>query len=235
MLLKLGSRGVEVTNLQKDLKYLGYPLDVDGIFGKDTKAYVEMFQIDNGLYDDGIVGKNTLQKLEEELLSCTEEEYAVHNTPWVEAGLKDVGIHEVRDEEHVHQMWRDAKLSGLTKFPASEVPWCSAAICSWFERVGIRSARTDGAKNWLNWGVKLEKPAQGCVVVFTRKGGGHVGLVMGEDEKGNLLVLGGNHQNMVSIKSFSKARVVGYRYPKGYIEDYVLPVGNATELSNNEE
>ncbi len=234
MLLKLGSRGEEVTTLQSDLKYLGYPLDVDGIFGKDTKAYVEMFQIDNGLHNDGVGGKDTFNKLEEEVFACTEHEYVVDNTPWVEAGLKDLGIQEVRDEEHVHQMWRDAKLSGLTKFPASKVPWCSAAICSWFERAGIRSARTDGAKNWLNWGMKLGKPAQGCVVVFTRNGGGHVGLVMGEDEKGNLLVLGGNQGDQVNIKSFDKSRVAGYRYPEDYLPDYNLNKGSSTKLSNSE-
>ena len=104
-----------------------------------------------------------------------------------------------------------------------------------FEKNGVRSARTDGAKNWLQWGQELKSPVDGCVVVFTREGGGHVGFVTGEDVNGNLLVLGGNQSNEVNIKSFAKSRVTGYRYPEGYSIPNVLTVGGVpTELSNNE-
>lgn len=111
---------------------------------------------------------------------------------------------------------------------------CSGFVCAMMEKAGIRSARTDGAKNWLNWGEKLEDACDGCIVVFTRSGGGHVGIVVGEDEKGNLLVLGGNQGNAVNVKSFSRSRVTGYRYPTGYQPSYKLSEGDGTELSDNE-
>lgn len=70
------------------------------------------------------------------------------------------------------------------------------------------------AKDWCNWGVKIAKPMDGCVVVFEREGGGHVGFVVGETVDGFLSVLGGNQKNKVSIAKFNKDRVVGYYWPK---------------------
>ena len=60
---------------------------------------------------------------------------------------------------------------------------------------------------------KLPEPAYGCIVTFTRDGGGHVGFVVGKDKHGNLMVLGGNQSNMVSIAPFQRSRVTGYYWP----------------------
>jgi surface antigen len=59
----------------------------------------------------------------------------------------------------------------------------------------------------------LAEPAYGCIVTFTRKGGGHVGFVVGATADGKLLVLGGNQGNTVSIAAFDHARVTGYFWP----------------------
>lgn len=62
--LKKGCRGVDVQELQKELKKRKYDVGaVDGIFGDKTKNAVKKFQKDNKLYADGIVGKNTAHKL----------------------------------------------------------------------------------------------------------------------------------------------------------------------------
>ena len=54
MLLKLGSRGKEVKELQEFLD-----IEADGIFGKGTETVVKKWQSDNGLIADGIVGPAT--------------------------------------------------------------------------------------------------------------------------------------------------------------------------------
>ena len=54
MLLKVGSRGKEVKELQE---FLG--IGADGIFGKGTESAVKEFQKTNGLTVDGIVGPST--------------------------------------------------------------------------------------------------------------------------------------------------------------------------------
>ena len=54
-----GSKGSDVTELQKLLNNNGYSLDVDGDFGSKTQAAVKDYQQKNNLDVDGIVGTNT--------------------------------------------------------------------------------------------------------------------------------------------------------------------------------
>ena len=68
-LLRRGSRGADVKQLQGNLIYLGYLNDVaDGIFGAKTEAAVRRYQSRNGLAADGIVGAQTRAKLTKEVL-----------------------------------------------------------------------------------------------------------------------------------------------------------------------
>lgn len=62
-MLRKGSRGEEVQELQHMLKGLGYDIDVDGSFGPKTKDIVEQFQRDFELEDDGIAGPITFNAL----------------------------------------------------------------------------------------------------------------------------------------------------------------------------
>jgi uncharacterized protein (TIGR02594 family) len=71
------------------------------------------------------------------------------------------------------------------------------------------------ARAWASWGQHMTYPAHGCIVVFARKGGGHVGIVTGETTNGDLLVLGGNQGDAVNIRAFPRARVIAYRWPPG--------------------
>ena len=58
--LRTGSRGQEVKDLQSRLQALGYYSDeIDGQFGAVTKAAVIEFQKANGLEADGMVGTET--------------------------------------------------------------------------------------------------------------------------------------------------------------------------------
>lgn len=59
-ILKTGSSGAAVKELQQVLKAKGYDVGaIDGVFGAKTLAAVKAFQTNNGLTVDGIVGKNT--------------------------------------------------------------------------------------------------------------------------------------------------------------------------------
>ena len=59
-LLKNGSNGDEVKQLQEDLNVLGFTIGADGIFGKNTLSAVEQLQWMFGYTVDGIVGDGTL-------------------------------------------------------------------------------------------------------------------------------------------------------------------------------
>ena len=62
-LLGAGSAGEAVRDLQQNLSALGYPLAVDGIFGKDTEEAVRAFQHDHGLDVDGLAGPKTREAI----------------------------------------------------------------------------------------------------------------------------------------------------------------------------
>ena len=62
--LKQGSKGGEVKEVQRRLKLWGYYKgSVDGVFGAGTREAVIAFQKKNGLKADGVVGKSTYKAL----------------------------------------------------------------------------------------------------------------------------------------------------------------------------
>ncbi|MDY2880063.1 MAG: spore cortex-lytic enzyme [Candidatus Borkfalkiaceae bacterium] len=64
LVLKQGSTGATVKQIQQKLKNWGYYTGaVDGIFGSQTRKAVVYFQSKNGLVADGIVGTKTLAAL----------------------------------------------------------------------------------------------------------------------------------------------------------------------------
>ena len=64
--LRRGSRGDAVAELQTTLRGLGYPLVVDGDFGAATELAVTHLQIDRGFAVAGIVGPETWKALDKE-------------------------------------------------------------------------------------------------------------------------------------------------------------------------
>ncbi|TWH00147.1 putative peptidoglycan-binding domain-containing protein [Mesorhizobium sp. J18] len=64
-LLRRGSSGEQVRDLQRLLSALGYPLAVDGRFGPATEAAVKRFQRDEGLAIDGIAGPATIAAIQQ--------------------------------------------------------------------------------------------------------------------------------------------------------------------------
>jgi len=63
--LRFGSRGSDVMEIQALLRKIGYnPGIIDGVFGSQTLQAVIQFQKNNGLTPDGVIGANTYRVLE---------------------------------------------------------------------------------------------------------------------------------------------------------------------------
>lgn len=154
---------------------------------------------------------------------------------WIEMAKNHIGVAEVKGATHnpvIVQFWKDIRRGGIRD---DDTPWCAAFVGAMLERCGIQSSRFESAKSYLSWGEQLDRPVYGCVVVFSRDGGGHVGFVVGKDKAGNLLVLGGNQGDAVNVKAFPLSRVTGYRWPQGEslpVGD--LPVGDSVAMSRSE-
>ncbi len=66
-ILKRGSQGDDVTELQTNLTALAVECDIDGVFGAKTEAAVKHFQLGYGLEADGVAGPKTIKLIEEEV------------------------------------------------------------------------------------------------------------------------------------------------------------------------
>jgi uncharacterized protein (TIGR02594 family) len=159
----------------------------------------------------------------------------MNDQKWIVEARNLIGLREIKGPNHapeILQMWRDIKRGGIKD---DETPWCAAFVGAMFERAGIRSSRLESARSYLDWGQMISEPVPGCVVVFSRAGGGHVGFCLGQDKAGNLLILGGNQSDAVNVKAFPRTRVTGYRWPSGVmLPEPVLPVLSDAELSARE-
>ena len=122
MVLKLGSRGNEVKVLQEKLN-----LKADGIFGPLTEEAVKDFQRSNGLEVDGIVGADTLSKLNLSVNKRSIKELIVHcsATPegkdysvdtirqlHLQRGFSDIGYHYVIYRDGSIHIGRDESIIG---------------------------------------------------------------------------------------------------------------------------
>ena len=107
-----------------------------------------------------------------------------------------------------------AKILGIT-YAADAVPWCGLFAAHVMDHVDIAPPPIAvRASAWSAWGRKLLSPRPGCILTFTREGGGHVGFYVGEDDT-HFHVLGGNQGDAVSITRIAKARLSEMRWPFG--------------------
>lgn len=154
--------------------------------------------------------------------------------PWIAEARRHIGLAEIPGKAHnptiirwlaeLKAWWRD-----------DETPWCGTFVAHC-----LRVAGRDLPMHWYRasayaaYGKALDTPAYGCIAVLSRQGGGHVGFVIGKDRNGNLLLLGGNQGNRVSVAAFSPSRITRFVWPSWHgaklnpqPERYQLPEGNA--------
>lgn len=162
----------------------------------------------------------------------------LNEVPWVAIARRYIGQKEIPGIKtapfitkaliYVKAWWTD-----------DETPWCGVGAGACMKAAGYSIPKECyRAKEWLKWGISIPKPIYGCVVVFTRDGGGHVGFVVGIDSRGRLMVLGGNQKNAVRIDPFDTSRVSGYRMPADYpVLQYekTMPILNSAEVSSTNE
>ena len=156
---------------------------------------------------------------------------------WLTYARKFLDLREIPGTQHnpiiidwlmrLRVWWRD-----------DETPWCGTYCAHVMATFGVPLPKHwYRARDWLNWGDKLDFPTIGCIVVFSRDGGGgHVGFVVGRSVDNHLMVLGGNQGNKVSISPFDQNRVLGYRWPSGKVLQVVLPILDSNgKVSANEQ
>ncbi|WP_100405690.1 C40 family peptidase [Bacillus solitudinis] len=160
--LRLGSSGAEVSNLQSRLRSLGlFSQEPTGYYGTVTEQAVKAFQRKQGLTVDGVVGQQTLQRINEAatVLKPTTEEFNVMNL-----------VADSSELLNIPYVWGGTTIDGFD---------CSGFIGYVFAKNGIQLPRTV-ASMWER-GIEVTEPQIGDLVFYEtyEPGPSHAGIYIG--------------------------------------------------------
>ncbi len=134
---------------------------------------------------------------------------------WLEEAWRELGQRELPGRAHnarVLELYRDA---GHPEVRNDETAWCAAFVGACLKRAGHAGSGSLMARSYLHWGRKLDKIRVGAIAVFSRgadPASGHVGFVA-EDGGNEIVLLGGNQGDAVSVATFPRSRLLGLRWP----------------------
>lgn len=248
---KLGSAGPQVKQIQLGLARLGFPLTGTGYFGPATDTAVEAFQHRAALTIDGEFGNKSAVALDlalgSNLASIPREIQAEIAQPlWLQAGIKLIGTKEMPgsgDNQNIIDWAHDLGGDIATEYTHDSIPWCALFANHCLMLAGIKGTGTllalDFAGKWPS--VKLLGPAVGAFAPMVRSGGGHIVQIVGRDQHGNFMCLGGNQSDAVNIEPFPVSRLNrGFWWPSSVVLPKAtgissLPVVNSNgRVSSNE-
>jgi uncharacterized protein (TIGR02594 family) len=160
---------------------------------------------------------------------------------WIREARKHINQKEIKglqSNPFIVRLWDSIPWLWNSKKDDSALPWCGA-----FVRYCLVNAALPVPKEWyrarafINHGLPCHVPVYGCIgVIKNAKGQYHVGFVVGRDNAGNILMLGGNQGDAVKVSAFKSSAFVAYRWPdiQGKVPPaYPLPILSA-ELSTSE-
>jgi uncharacterized protein (TIGR02594 family) len=122
--------------------------------------------------------------------------------------IKHIGTKEIVGKQHNKKILAWAEAIGLKSvYTNDEIPWCGLFIAYCCHAQGLDVVKHPlWALNWNKFGNVAQVPMLGDVLTFTRNGGGHVGIYIGEDTT-CYHVLGGNQNNQVNVMRIEKSRL----------------------------
>lgn len=94
---------------------------------------------------------------------------------------------------------------------SDEVPWCSSFLNWVMKTAKYPITKSAAARSWLTYGQETDLHV-GCIVVFRRTGGNHVGFCVGFTPH-SIMVLGGNQSNEVNVRNYPRRDFLGARLP----------------------
>jgi uncharacterized protein (TIGR02594 family) len=236
--LQMGDEGDLVRAFQLALARLGYDLKGTGTFGGATDTAVTHFQQTHDIEVDGELGPETAAAIDAALARAGQVGVPTIGVPsaggpaagvptipavdagqpiWLLEGLKWMNTREEPGSGNNRDIIEWAREEGgatATTYDEDSIPWCALYANMVLTKVGLRGTKTLWALDWSNWGTRLAGPAVGAFAPMKRSGGGHIAIIAGRDQHGNLMCLGGNQSDAVNIKPFPADRPVSFRWPK---------------------
>lgn len=199
---------------------------MDGAAGRELYRAIERFQTGEQLTITGIADEATVNALRKSPTSRSSGLVVYDRAPptpaepvWMREARRLIGVREKvgKGSNPVIMSW--AKRVGgwvASYFTDDDIAWCGLFMAHVLGLTLPREALPAnplGALSYNKFGKQLKEPALGAIMTFTRAGGGHVGLYVGEDAS-HFHILGGNQNNSVSITRVEKKRLSDIRWPK---------------------
>jgi uncharacterized protein (TIGR02594 family) len=135
---------------------------------------------------------------------------------WLKLARGEIGQAEIAGPANNPVILSYYAKAGFAGINDETVPWCAGFANAMLESAGTPGSKSLAAREFLNWGKPVSKPYPGCVTVLWRGSPqswqGHVGFYVGETAT-HVQLLGGNQGNKVSIASYPKNQVLGFREP----------------------
>lgn len=138
---------------------------------------------------------------------------SINEPIWIRWARSKLGIHEVPGPADNPEI---ASWYHLTTLPPDmwhdSTAWCAIFVNAAFMLNNIKTIRSARAVDWLTFGMGVDDPQDGDVVVFEwTSGGHHVNFYLADAGEGRIKCIGGNQSDAVTISNYPKANVMGYR------------------------
>lgn len=153
----------------------------------------------------------------------------IKDPPWLAAARKYEGNKEVpgpKSNAWILGLWAAIPWIWATvRFKDDNLlPWCGAFIKLCLVESGITPPKDwYRAKAYIGFGTKLNYPAFGSIgVVKNSKGKYHVGIVAGKNMNGDIMLYGGNQNDMVKVSAFKYESFEAWVWPNYEYKDIPL-------------
>lgn len=122
---------------------------------------------------------------------------------------------DMDERNHTKQLDKYLKKYSGWNYSVKSTPWCAAFVNAILGEAGYKTTGSFMARSFLAYGKKVTNPKMGDIAVFSRgkPPSGHVAFYMRNYDANNIVVLGGNQNDEVCLKVYSKSRLLGYRRP----------------------
>ena len=146
---------------------------------------------------------------------------------WMDVAQNELAVAEFNPGDNPRILQYHAAVK--SKFTSDAIPWCASFVSWCLQQVNVNEFSSPSAAAWIGFGSKLTSPEFGAIAVYQRvqRDGriqNHVAFVAGVDSSGDIILLGGNQSDMVSLMRPRGGRFLYFGLPTGFIATGYLPV-----------
>ncbi len=137
---------------------------------------------------------------------------------WVQVARKYLGVREIKGQRDNPTIVSFFQRVLAVKY-SDETPWCAVFVYNCLKEAGYPYKKSAWALSIASYGWAMDYPAVGAIAYMERKNsagkvvGGHTIFVLGERADGSIVGIGGNTSDAVTVASYPKERILGYRWP----------------------